>query len=149
METERFGIGLQRKQKIKKIVLFVIIKLLRLIIITNLFYSFINYQLAKSVPPNLSLEWVKEIVIINVAMAFFSLLDFLVCIKQKFRGGFFTICSEMCIILLWVVSGNYGYNKDLVGFINIMLCITHILLQLITILKGTIWKRTFFGNLFN
>ena len=85
----------------------VIIKILRMIVVVLSLGTFICYYLVTSdVPPIVEINDLYMFVTVYLITIIITITDFTVCIRYNYRGGYFTLCFEAIILILWILSYN-------------------------------------------
>ena len=124
----------------------VIFKLLRVIVLLLSFGALIDYYLVTSnVPPIVEPNDLYVFVAVYLIVILVTIIDFTICIRHGYRGGYFTLCFESTILLLWIFSYN-GVNfhigsKDVIYVIKnilfggIISSAIHVLSQLICLIN--------------
>ena len=80
-----------------------------------------------------------------------TIMDFAVCIRHNYRGGYLALCSEIIILILWILSYN-GVNFQIIHndvnciirnilFGGIITCTMQILAQLICLIISFIKEK--------
>lgn len=125
----------------------VIIKILRMTVALLSFSTLVGYYLVTSdVPPIVELNDLNTFVAVYLIVILITIIDFTMCIKQSYRGGYFTLFFELIIVFLWILSYNgvnfYISNID-VGYVirnilfgGVITSIIQILSQLICLINS-------------
>lgn len=88
----------------------IIIKILRAMAVVLSFGTLCAYYLVTSdVPPVVKLNDLYTFATVYLIAIIITITDFTVCIRYNYRGGYFTLCLEIIILFLWVLSYN-GVN---------------------------------------
>ena len=102
------------------------IKILRAIVIVLSFGALVFYYLITSdVPPVVELNNLYAFIAVYLIVIIITITDFTVCVKYSYRGGYFTLCIEVIILILWILSYN-GVNFSIIN--NGVSCIIRIIL---------------------
>ena len=92
----------------------VIIKVLRVIVVLLSFSALIGYYILTSdVPTIVELNDLYIFISINLVTVIITIMDFAVCIRHNYRGGYLALCSEIIILILWILSYN-GVNFQII-----------------------------------
>ncbi len=104
----------------------IFIKILRAIVIVLSFGALGFYYLITSdVPPVVELNNLYAFIAVYLIAVIITITDFTLCAKYSYRGGNFTLCIEVIILILWVLSYN-GVNFSIIN--NGASCIIRIIL---------------------
>ena len=88
----------------------IIIKILRAIVVVLSFGTLGGYYLVTSdVPPVVGLNDLYTFMAVYLIAIIITITDFTVCIRYNYRGGYSTLCLEVIILFLWILSYN-GVN---------------------------------------
>lgn len=88
----------------------IIIKILRAIVVVLSFCTLGGYYLVTSdVPLVVELNDLYTFMAVYLIAIIIIITDFMVCIRYNYRGGYFTLCLEVIILFLWILSYN-GVN---------------------------------------
>lgn len=103
----------------------ILIKILRAVIIVLSFGTLGCYYLVTSdVPPVVELNDLYAFMSVYLITIIITITDFTVCVRYSYRGGYLTLCLEVIILILWILSYN-GVNFLIIN--NGVNCIRNIL----------------------
>ena len=85
----------------------ILIKILRAVIIVLSFGILGCYYLVTSdVPPVVELNDLYAFMSVYLITIIITITDFTVCVRYSYRGGYLTLCLEVIILILWILSYN-------------------------------------------
>ena len=85
----------------------ILIKILRAVIIVLSFGTLGYYYLVTSdVPPVVELNDLYAFMSVYLITIIITITDFTVCVRYSYRGGYLTLCLEVIILILWILSYN-------------------------------------------
>ena len=85
----------------------ILIKILRSVIIVLSFGILGCYYLVTSdVPPVVELNDLYAFMSVYLITIIITITDFTVCVRYSYRGGYLTLCLEVIILILWILSYN-------------------------------------------
>lgn len=88
----------------------ILIKILRAIVVVLSFGTLGCYYLVTSdVPPVVELNDLYAFMAVYLIAIIITITDFTVCVRYSHRGGYLTLCLEVIILILWILSYN-GVN---------------------------------------
>ena len=121
----------------------IIIKIIRVLSIIISCLAWVGYMLVTAdIPIHITSNSLNIFIVIHLFVLFFIVLDFLLCIKQKYRGGFLSLFIGLIVISLWywsykgtnflIVSDNTAYYIRFILLGGIVTNAIQILAQLIS-----------------
>lgn len=130
------------------------IKILRVIVIILSSITVLGYFLVTAdVPPVVALNELYALMAAHLIIVLLTFLDFAVCIKHKYRGGIFTLCFEVILLLIWIqcykgnafhaANGTGDYAGLWISFGGIISCSIQIASQLINLVHSYVKKKNF------
>ena len=80
-------------------------KILRVIAVVLSVGTLIGYYLVTAdIPPVAELNYLYILTAVYTAAVIAAITDFTVCVRYSCRGGYFTLCLEAIILILWILS---------------------------------------------
>ena len=80
-------------------------KILRVIAVVLSVGTLIGYYLVTAdIPPVAELNYLYILTAVYTAAVIAAITDFTVCVRYNCRGGYFTLCIEVIILILWILS---------------------------------------------
>ncbi len=103
-----------------------VIKAMRAIVIVCSFATWGEFMLITAdVPPNVTLQNLYHFVISFFLIGVITLIELYMCIKNQYRGGYFTLFGELIVLILWTTTYCGGITAmDYIQITSIMNCIS-------------------------
>ena len=119
----------------------IIIKILNLLILILSYTAWAGYMLVTSdVPPLVTSAELKIFIMVYLIIMVITIFDFIVCIKYKYRGGYFALFFELIILFIWIFSyvGIWKTDYRIITIVSggILTSATQVITQLINIIKS-------------
>ena len=122
----------------------ILVKILRMLVLTLSFGAFANYFLVTSdVPPMVTLGDLCPFEIIYLISVCITISEFMICRKKNLRSGYVTLFFETLILILWILLCKkikfYNYDKQMyyiiacIFFGGIMSSALQVVLQVINL----------------
>lgn len=143
------GLGLYRSTlRQEGAIMKVMIKSLRAAIALLSIVALLDYYITTAdVPPIVTSNDLYRICLLHLICLVFAAIDFLVCVKNEFRGGYVSLFLSVALLLLWFFS--YRGSNFYIGtsemnritkqmlFSGMLFCIIQAILQGILIVRAT------------
>ena len=131
----------------------ILLKILRGTVMMLSSASLFDYFLtASDVPPVITTGDLYRFVAAYSIIFLITILDFLMCIKRKCRGGLFTLCFELPVLLIWIAAWNgqnFSIGNETVKHMEICILVGGMIASIVQVLAQFINLIVLHGSINN